>query len=91
MIMIMIKHLQMNPVSALNNPQGVDMPFSEIKQSNKLHRSEYLDFYFSFTLIQRYNYGTQSEDRTHYSPIIGLRELYNSNVPLVNCDTKPEI
>ena len=28
-IMITLKHLEMNQISALNNPQGVDMLFEE--------------------------------------------------------------
>ena len=33
--MIAIKHLQMNQISVLNNPLGVDLPFKQINQ-NKL-------------------------------------------------------
>ena len=31
--MIIIKHLQMNQISALHNPYGIDMPFKQIKQT----------------------------------------------------------
>ena len=34
--MIVIKYLEINKISALNNPSGVDMPFTQINQQNAI-------------------------------------------------------
>ena len=39
--MILIKHLQMNQISATNNPKGVDVPLNKYTKSNQTKTNSY--------------------------------------------------